>query len=236
MCESSYFDIDSILAESETVGVEVLHDCYNMDSLDAGIIKFCPEEDLRLFPVEDGFPRNDAVREARELIGVKEPGLGKRSQFSHHNDLNKGSKIEVPIWLGLDLETFKIIKLNTPKWYNEGFKKIVMADPEVTNLREKSVYYYEVGMLLAQRQASITADFMFIGQVFFERMKIFINLVYHMKETEDHSFIQKLTESELQCFEAGRESLASFGSTEHTKRVIQRQRFVMMNRKQLKTN
>jgi len=235
MAESAYFDIDLILAEAEPVKVEILIDCYNMDSLDTGAIRMCPESDLVLLPEDEGPTRvEEALADMRAIAGVEDKPIGKRCVTTKLNDLARGSKPNLPLWLASELQQCKILRIEPSPWYGEAFKKIILADPEVIDLPVKSKYFYEFGMLLAKKAIMNTDQFSFVADVFFERMKVLINLILHLKENDDHVFLHKLTESERECFHKGRDSVYRFSGILNPKRLQSKHRNVLHARKQLK--
>lgn len=237
MSGSSYFDIDSILAESEPVVTEVLMDCYNMDSLESGAIKLTSSlgrgVDLTQLDKElDMIPElKESAVQSEETRGA---GLGKRNSKKHDNDLALGTKVEIPLWLAVHLATLGYVKILVPMLFSENFKKVLLASPQVVDLRTKSHYFYEVGVILAANLPKQIDGFLFLSQIFFERMKIFINLIMHLKEDDDHSFIQKLTDTEFKCFDKGREALNRFGVASNAKKLTMTQNNIMKNRKSIK--
>ena len=238
MCESSFFDIDAILAEGEKVQGEVLFDCYNLDSLDTGSIKVVPEGDLQPDP-QFNVPltrADEALQDFKKNLGIQNEGLGKRNIVSKTNDLSKGTKISIPFWLASELIIHGLMTCEIPIWYTDNFKKIVLAEPEVMDLQLKSKYYYEFGCMLANlwKQKNFRGNFSFISQVFFERMKIMINLMLHLRDGDDHQFLHRLTDSESSCYNRGRESIIMYGHTGQTRKILIRQRSMMNNRKKLK--
>ena len=82
MSGSSYFDIDSILAESEPVVTEVLMDCYNMDSLESGAIKLTSslgrgvdltqlDKELDMIPeLKESAVQSEETRGAGQAVGT----------------------------------------------------------------------------------------------------------------------------------------------------------------------
>lgn len=69
----------------------------------------------------------------------------------------------MPFWLGLSLaQTIKgnkqsnfeedqpIAALEIPKIFRSQFQSSLIADPTVINLREKSAYFYEFGLKMAE--------------------------------------------------------------------------------------
>lgn len=236
MCESLFFDIDQILAESEMVKVVTTIDLFNLDSLDSGSLRLCNGNDITEREIEEQI--NDAIIHTKSLLGIPTNSLGKRCEFSHLNDLQSNSKINVPLWLAQDLKIHDYCKIDLPLIYSESFKNIALADPAVLDLPSKSRYFYEFGMLLADK---ISLDnkkkdkpFDFVAQVFFERVKILLNLILHLRDNTDHPFLTKLTDLEVGYFNKGMETVTQFGSQAQIRKLANRQKHLMNARKQLK--
>ena len=49
--------------------------------------------------------------------------------------LNKGSKVDLPLWLGIALASRDICELRNPSYLSEKYLNLLKADPEVVNLR-----------------------------------------------------------------------------------------------------
>jgi len=75
-------------------------------------------------------------------LGFLDNGAGRR-------DIAQGSKVELPIWLGLALGAGNFVDLQLPMMFQGRFLLSLLADPPVMNLRDKSPYYYEVGAQLS---------------------------------------------------------------------------------------
>merc|ERR1739838_407552 len=59
-------------------------------------------------------------------------------------DVQKGKKIELPIWLAEQLGEFFMHDI--PKQYRTKFQNILSADPEVVNLHKEGPKYYSMGL------------------------------------------------------------------------------------------
>ena len=60
------------------------------------------------------------------------------------SDVQKGKKIELPIWLAEQLGEFFMHDI--PKQYRTKFQNILSADPEVVNLHKEGPKYYSMGL------------------------------------------------------------------------------------------
>lgn len=204
-----FFDIDSILTNSEKVRCEVLLDCFNLSSIDTGYLHLCSEEDLKVEENMEPEADNQEMKALKENLGVgagKEVKLGKRDIKKTENDLKVKQNIEIPLWLALGMENYHLLRILTPVWFSADFAKILLADPNGCNLRDKSPFYFEYAVALSDKRYNSMLDHLkFVGEAFFCRAKRLVNLIIYLKETEDHSFLKKLTDQEYAYFCQNRE-------------------------------
>lgn len=76
--------------------------------------------------------------------------LGYLDEGSEESDMKSGSRVELPFWLTRVLATRGMVSLEMPKCFGKKFKKQLLADPRVVDLREECLYFYELGMKLAE--------------------------------------------------------------------------------------
>lgn len=81
------------------------------------------------------------------ILLIKIPGLESILQTSV-NDSKQGSKILLPFWMAKTLYTYSMIDIIIPKCYNDKFREIVFADPNIVDLHKFGPYYYHFGKLL----------------------------------------------------------------------------------------
>jgi len=118
--------------------------------------------------------------------------------------------------------------------FGESFKKIALADPEVSNLRDKSVYFYEFGLKLAEKLEYNSTIFELLTHVFFGRMKKLMSLMNHMEETQESGFLQRLTEIEDGIFQKGIKLLDGFKFAKKQGTLTESHRNIIRGRKRLK--
>lgn len=82
----------------------------------------------------------------------------------------------------------KIVKTGIPKYYSEQFKQATLADPEITNLRDKSLYYYEFGVKLVENLEIDNKISDLLCSIFFRRMKKLLSLILHGEEGQSNVF------------------------------------------------
>jgi GINS complex subunit 3 len=63
-------------------------------------------------------------------------------------DLEKGCKLNLPLWAALPLAMKRIVAVQKPSYFSEKFELNLSADPSVINLNDRCPYFYELGMKL----------------------------------------------------------------------------------------
>lgn len=153
-------------------------------------------------------------------------------------DLPADTDIDIPFWLAKMLFQKNFASIDTPKWFTENFRCIVEADPNVSNLKDKSMHFYDFGIKIAELLPYSQSMFNLIGGVFFHRMKALFDLVSHLKESEPHDLLNKLTDTENRFYSQARKSVRNFRSQKVDKNTTmsynEAQRKMMRNRKRLK--
>ena len=210
MAQSEFFNIDLILAEEEKVCAVFNLDCYNLESLDYGMMSLKEDKKSDGFDSNFGFSENSNPEP--HFTGLEFPSspedsfLGKRTSRLN-GDLERGSKVELPLWLALSLFDHNYISIQIPSWFGESFRQIALADPEVSNLKDKSLYFYEFGLKLADKIQYQENLFEILTNLFFIRMKKVVNLMLHLKEGSSHEFFNKMTELETSIYSKCKKSL-----------------------------
>ena len=76
--------------------------------------------------------------------------LGFLDSSSSEEHIEKGTKMELPYWLGRELCTRrrKIVSVEMPKVYNEAYRQIYKADPNALDLHKIGPFFYQFGVRL----------------------------------------------------------------------------------------
>ena len=114
---ASYLDIDSILMEEQKIVCQAKQ---NMNDLD--------------------FRRQKEGKFLKNIL----KDASKFDFYVQNLDVQKGKKIELPIWLAEQLGEFFMHDI--PKQYRTKFQNILAADPEVVNLHKEGPKYYSMGI------------------------------------------------------------------------------------------
>lgn len=81
--------------------------------------------------------------------------LNPNHDTNNHDDndnddvLPEGTKVELPIWLALNLHQENWVDIELPKQYGNKMAQEIKAGAEAINLKEYSYYYFDTGLSLA---------------------------------------------------------------------------------------
>lgn len=132
-------------------------------------------------------------------------------------DIDEAQTMELPIWLALALAKAKIIDIEIPRYFKENFKKTLEADPNVVNLRDKTLYYYEVGMKIIEfLDANEVINTLL--SVFLTRIKEFANISFHLRIEDCSNLLRKMVNIEIKIFNFGREAALNYRNYKEKKR------------------
>lgn len=67
---------------------------------------------------------------------------------NNSQDATQGSKLLLPFWMAKTLYTYSMIDIELPRYYKNNFRDILIADPDVVDLRRAGPHYYQFGKLL----------------------------------------------------------------------------------------
>uniref|UniRef100_A0AAY4C2W8 DNA replication complex GINS protein PSF3 n=1 Tax=Denticeps clupeoides TaxID=299321 RepID=A0AAY4C2W8_9TELE len=78
------------------------------------------------------------------------PRLGFLEKSSETPDILEGTKMEMPLWLakGLYERKRRVLSVDLPKMYREGWRTVFGADPNVVDLHKMGPYFYGLGSQL----------------------------------------------------------------------------------------
>jgi len=95
---------------------------------------------------------DDILSEAEPIpctFNVDALGLGYLDACSGSVDMTSGTRVELPFWLIETLVPGNMVTIELPKCFDKNFKKSLLADPRVVDLRECCFYFYELGHKLS---------------------------------------------------------------------------------------
>ncbi|EFJ34948.1 hypothetical protein SELMODRAFT_81450 [Selaginella moellendorffii] len=155
----------------------------------------------------------DDILAEEEPVGVQfrvaAAGVGILDPSAEENQVEVGSKVELPFWLAQELWYSQAVSLKLPNFYNERIRKEVKADPGCVDLRSRCPYFYELGCKLVPlaQDATLGSFLMFSLR---GRYRDLLCKSHTAAGTVTPKFLARLTREETRLFEAGAESMKAF--------------------------
>ncbi|GBG25839.1 DNA replication complex GINS protein PSF3 [Hondaea fermentalgiana] len=127
--------------------------------------------------------------------------LGILDSSSDNDDLSRGTKAELPLWLATTLAERIWVKLELPRCYQSRFRTYLLADPTVVALSERSPTYYETGFRLASfvRESSSLCDSLI--RTLATRFKGVIDKAQNSRNEDISSLTRSMTAIERRLFD-----------------------------------
>lgn len=115
-------------------------------------------------------------------------------------NLPKGTKLELPLWLSKILEEKSMVRVKMPPCYGARSRSRLRADAWSINIRDKCPYYYRVGRTLSQMKKDKDLMNLLREICSLRHQKILDNITLN----EDMSnFKRNLSNEEMHSFQAG---------------------------------
>ena len=114
---------------------------------DGSTLRPHPSSELDYFDLDDVIATQGRIPAKLE---VQIYNLGFLDPSSEGNDLQSGARLELPFWLAKELcnRRRKIVSVDIPKAYKDGYREIFKADASVVDLHRLGPYFYEFGTKL----------------------------------------------------------------------------------------
>ena len=164
---------------------------------------------------DDYFNINDIMANSRRLVStalVPLKGLGlELDPRGESEDIEVGTKLEIPLWLARDMHSGRLIDVTLPKGFNRTYREIFEADANCVDLHKLGPDFYRFGQHLAHMNLDESEDIASsLVETFHQRYHRLVN--YSLSSTNDkisdiQSFIQQLDNEEKQLFISGKSSL-----------------------------
>mmetsp|Transcript_10568 Transcript_10568/g.14907 ORF Transcript_10568/g.14907 Transcript_10568/m.14907 type:complete len:291 (-) Transcript_10568:412-1284(-) len=135
---SSYYDIESILAEEELIPVTNLFEFSHLAHLDPDYIHH-----RNTSPLASNDEINDTRR--REIDGRDR---SKRQSLSNNHALHEGTKFKMPLWSIENWGELGFVRIKLPRNFGRKSRERLEADPVSVNLRNISERYFLSGIIL----------------------------------------------------------------------------------------
>ena len=133
-----------------------------------------------------------------ERISVSFLEEGKKMSFIRQqpgkgdDDIRKGDKADLPLYLALNLESINVIEINIPPFFTLEFNNKLVSEPLIVNLRKQTHFYFgmafKLGLILMDESCKKVVDAYLRRSV--ELLKVAQFLSY------GNTFLSKLTDME----------------------------------------
>ncbi|XP_035646751.1 DNA replication complex GINS protein PSF3 [Oncorhynchus keta] len=145
------------------------------------------------------------------------PGLGFLEKSSDSRDIQEGTKMEMPLFLakGLYERKRRVVSVELPKVYKEGWRTVFNADPTVVDLHKMGPYYYGLGSQLLHFDSPENPEIaQAVLQTFIGRFRRTMDSSQNAYNEDTSALVERLDYLERALFRAGQSGLNSFQNWE----------------------
>ncbi|XP_058502384.1 DNA replication complex GINS protein PSF3 [Solea solea] len=171
--------------------------------------------------VEENFLSLDDILLTHERLPVRTecvfPRLGFLDKSTDTQDISEGTKMELPLWLSKALYERKrrVLSVELPKVYREGWRTVFNADPNVVDLHKMGPYYYSLGSQLLHFDSPENPDIaQTLLQTFIGRFRRTMDSSQNAYNEDTSALVQRLDSLEKVLFRSGQSGLNDFQSWE----------------------
>ncbi|XP_050778953.1 LOW QUALITY PROTEIN: DNA replication complex GINS protein PSF3 [Gopherus flavomarginatus] len=171
-------------------------------------------------PEENFLSLEDILMSQEKLPGRVEAALprlaavlGKGAAAGQSDGIPEGSKVEIPLWLakGLYDNKRRILSVELPKIYKEGWRTVFSADANVVDLHKMGPYYYSFGSQLLNFDNPENPEIaQTILQTFIGRFRRIMDSSQNAYNEDTSALVARLDELERALFRAGQKGLNDF--------------------------
>ncbi|XP_039631508.1 DNA replication complex GINS protein PSF3 [Polypterus senegalus] len=152
------------------------------------------------------------------------PRLGFLEKNSEETDISVGTKMEIPLWLvkGLHDGKRRIVSVELPKIYREGWRTVFSADPNVVDLQKLGPYYYSLGLQMLHFDSPENLEIaQTLLQTYVGRFRRIMDSSQNAYNEDVSALVEKLDVLERSLFGAGQAGLNGFQCWEkgHASRI-----------------
>ncbi|CAB4270403.1 unnamed protein product [Prunus armeniaca] len=120
-----------------------------------------------------------------------------------------GSKVELPYWLAHELHLRKVAKMKVPACFNQRTKLELGADGASVDLRSRCLYFYEFGCKIAPLVGDRDVG-SFLLSAFRTRYQKILAKAHNASFTAYSKLLSYLTKEETNLYEAAQSSMAAY--------------------------
>ncbi|KAL0968249.1 hypothetical protein UPYG_G00264300 [Umbra pygmaea] len=171
--------------------------------------------------MEDNFLSLDDILLSHERLPSRTecafPRLGFLEKSSDARDIQEGTKMEMPLFLakGLYDRKRRVVSVELPKVYKEGWRTVFNADPTVVDLYKMGPYYYGLGSQMLHFDSPENPEIaQAILQTFIGRFRRTMDSSQNAYNEDTSALVERLDYLERALFRAGQSGLNNFQSWE----------------------
>ncbi|KAM9470487.1 DNA replication complex GINS protein PSF3 [Clarias gariepinus] len=141
------------------------------------------------------------------------PKLGFLEKSGDTHDIPEGTKMEMPLWLakGLYERKRRVISVDLPKVYREGWRTVFSADANVVDLHKMGPYFYGLGsQMLHFENAENPEIAQSILQTFIGRFRRTMDSSQNAYNEDTSALLERLDCLERALFRSGQNGLNAF--------------------------
>ncbi|KAL4623494.1 DNA replication complex GINS protein PSF3 [Arapaima gigas] len=139
--------------------------------------------------------------------------LGFVEKSSETPDIAEGTKMELPLWLakGLYERKRRVLSVELPKVYRDGWRTVFGADPNVVDLHKMGPYYYGLGSQLLHFENPENSEIaQTVLRTFIGRFRRTMDSSQNVLNEDTSVLVERLDCLEKALFRAGQSGLNSF--------------------------
>ncbi|XP_074533049.1 DNA replication complex GINS protein PSF3 [Halichoeres trimaculatus] len=171
--------------------------------------------------MEENFLSLDDILLSHERLPIRTectfPRLGYLEKSTDAKDITEGTKMELPLWLskGLYERKRRVLSVELPKVYREGWRTIFNADPNVVDLHKMGPYYYGLGSQMLHFDSPENPEIaQSLLQTFIGRFRRIMDSSQNAYNKDTTVLVEHLDCLEKNLFKSGQSGLNSFQSWE----------------------
>ncbi|KAJ0029534.1 hypothetical protein NQD34_004531 [Periophthalmus magnuspinnatus] len=171
--------------------------------------------------MEENFLSLDDILLSHERLPTRTectfPRLGFLEKSTDSPDILEGSKMELPLWLakGLYEKKRRVLSVDLPKVYREGWRTVFTADPNVVDLHKMGPYYYGLGSQMLHFDSPENPEIaQALLQTFIGRFRRTMDSSQNAYNEDTSALVEKLDSLEKALFKSGQSGLNGFQSWE----------------------
>ncbi|XP_048211432.1 DNA replication complex GINS protein PSF3 isoform X1 [Perognathus longimembris pacificus] len=172
-----------------------------------------------LGPEENFLSLDDILMSQEKLPVLTETPLPRLGAFLRdraaepERALPQGSKLEIPLWLakGLFDNKRRILSVELPKIYQEGWRTVFSADANVVDLHKLGPHFYAFGSQLLHFDSAENPDIsQSLLQTFIGRFRRIMDSSQNAYNEDTSALVARLDEMERGLFQTGQKGLNDF--------------------------